>query len=87
VVTWRYEGQKSIAEIAELAGCSECIVFKILRLHRDFGHVNNPFARCRGRPRSLDQHDLMYIRSILNTNPSLYLDEIQEQLLTTRGIE
>ncbi|KIK94321.1 hypothetical protein PAXRUDRAFT_457504 [Paxillus rubicundulus Ve08.2h10] len=61
VVTWRYEGRKSVAEIVELAGCSEHTVFKILRLHCDFRHVNNPFACCRGHPRSLDQHDLTYI--------------------------
>ncbi|KAG2153839.1 hypothetical protein DEU56DRAFT_717545, partial [Suillus clintonianus] len=35
----------------------------------------------------LDQHDLSFITSILDANPSLFLDEIQEQLLEARNVE
>ncbi|KIK96107.1 hypothetical protein PAXRUDRAFT_139184 [Paxillus rubicundulus Ve08.2h10] len=51
----------SIAEIAELTGCSEHTVFKILHLYCDFRHVNNPFGCHRGCPHSPDQHNPMYI--------------------------
>ncbi|KIK94545.1 hypothetical protein PAXRUDRAFT_89884, partial [Paxillus rubicundulus Ve08.2h10] len=74
-------------EIALLAGCTERTIYTILRFHRDFGHVQNPFARKRGRPRALDQQDITYITSILDAHPSIYLDEIQERLFAARDIE
>jgi transposase len=81
IIVWRYEGGKSATEIAELADCSECTVYEILRLHRDFGQVNNPFMYHRGRPRCLQQGDITFISSILDADPTLYLDEIQQRLL------
>ncbi|TBU25374.1 hypothetical protein BD311DRAFT_628592, partial [Dichomitus squalens] len=35
----------------------------------------------------LDQQDISYISSILQANSTLYLDEIQERLLETRGVD
>ena len=87
MVVWRLEFHKSIAEIAELVECSERTVSQVLRLHRDFGQVRNPYARDRGRPRTLDTADMNYVSSILAANPTLYLDEIQRQLSATRGID
>lgn len=87
IVEWRYTHQKTAAEIADLAGCSERTVYTILRNHRDYLQTSNPFARPRGRPRILDQGDITYITSLLQANPTLYLDEIQERLLEARGVE
>ncbi|KAG2351467.1 hypothetical protein BDR07DRAFT_1270091 [Suillus spraguei] len=80
IIIWHFQQQKTIAEIAQLAGCSQRSIYKILTLHQDFGHARNPFARRRGKPRILNQQDLSFITSILDANPSLFLDEIQEQL-------
>ncbi|KAG2352817.1 hypothetical protein BDR07DRAFT_1343546, partial [Suillus spraguei] len=44
IIIWRFQQQKTIAEIAQLAGCSQRSIYKILTLHRDFGHTRNPFA-------------------------------------------
>jgi len=32
IIVWHYEGRKSVQEIAELAGCSERMVYEILKL-------------------------------------------------------
>ena len=81
-----YEHGREVSEIASLAGCTERTIYNVLRLHRDFGQVHNPSARTQGHPRTLDQQDILYIKSLLDANPCLYLDEIQEQLLDTHGI-
>lgn len=87
IIVWRYEFRKPVQEIADLAGCSERTIYKILQLHRDHGEVRNPFARCHGRPCSLQQGDLTYISSILAANPTLYLDKIQLQLFQAWNVE
>ncbi|KDQ61873.1 hypothetical protein JAAARDRAFT_111064, partial [Jaapia argillacea MUCL 33604] len=85
IIIWRYEHNKTGYEIAGLAGCSERTVFDVLRLHCDFGQVTNPHTHRIGRPRILDQGDLSFLTSILDANPSLYLDEIQERLFEARN--
>ena len=44
VIVLRYEQRRTAQEIADVVGCNERTVYNILRLHRDFGQVNNPFA-------------------------------------------
>jgi transposase len=87
IVEWHYEQHKVTGEIARLAGCSERTVYNILRLHREFGQVTNPYAHPRGRPRALDMRAMNFISSILDAQPVLYLDEIQERLLDTLDID
>jgi transposase len=87
IVIWRYQQNKKAAEIAELASCSLTTVYDVLRLHRDFGQVSNPFARQRGRPRTLDRGDEIYIESVLEANPALYVDEIQQRLFEVRNVD
>ncbi|KAF7341824.1 Transposase domain-containing protein [Mycena sanguinolenta] len=87
IVAWRYEQRKPVDEIAELAGCSESTVYEILRNYRDFGQTNNPYAQRRGRPRALDMGDISYLSSVLDANPTLYLDEIQELLWENREVD
>jgi transposase len=84
MVRWRFEHHQTALEISTLAGCSERTVYEILRLHRDYGQVTNPFARTRGRPRILNNGDIEYIHALLQANPMLYLDELQEQLFAAQ---
>ena len=56
-------------------------------VYRDYGIVSNPNARLRGRPRALDTGDVNYLSALLQANPVLYLDELQEKLLTQRGVD
>lgn len=87
VVSWYYEDEKGAKEIADLAGCCERTVYNILQLHRDFGQVTNPHARPRGRPRTLDTTAMNYISSLMDANPVIYLDEIQDKLSETHNID
>ena len=87
IVVWHFEQQKSAKEIAMLANCSEKTVYNILALYHEYGQVNNPHARPCGCPRILNISVLNYISSLLDANPTLYLDEIQEKLLEIHDIE
>ena len=87
IIAWREDGLP-IKAIAELAGCKDRVVYKILATHRDTGGVRYaPSFLPRGRPRTLDNHDIDYISGLLAANPTLYLDEIQEKLESTRGVD
>ena len=77
MVVWRTELGKSTVKIAELAGCSVRTVREVLRLHRESGNIHNTFVQPRGGPRSLNQSDISYISSLLDANPTLYLDFTQ----------
>jgi transposase len=87
IVIWHYEGHKKALEIARLARCSERTVYDVLRLHRDFGVVQNPLAQPRGRKRILDAGDVNYLSALLAANPTLYLDELQILLFENRGVD
>jgi len=87
IIIWRFQERKTVAEIARLAGCTERNIYKILKLHRDFGHTRHPFARRPGRPRTLNQQDLAFVSSLLDANPSLFLDELQECLIESQDVE
>ncbi|KAI0338969.1 hypothetical protein BDW22DRAFT_1297215, partial [Trametopsis cervina] len=84
ILSWRHESGLPVAEIAQLACCSERTVYKILHLYREYGTVQNPLAIPRGRARKLDTSDLDYMFSLLQANPSMYLDELQEHLMDER---
>ncbi|KAG1747921.1 uncharacterized protein EDB91DRAFT_1008950, partial [Suillus paluster] len=87
VVVLCYEQHRTAADIAEIVGCTERTVYNILCLYCNFGQASNPFHTSSRRPQTLDQGDLTYITSILDANPSVYLDELQEKLLVTRNVE
>jgi transposase len=87
MVVWHYEQCKTVLQISKLAHCSKRTVYDVLRLHRAFGQVINPFVRERGRPCTFRNGDLEYLRSLLQVNPALYLDELQENLLSVRDVD
>ncbi|KAJ4493025.1 hypothetical protein C8J55DRAFT_418601, partial [Lentinula edodes] len=70
----------------DLAGCSVGLVAKVLENMKLFGTVNNPFSKQTGCPRELDTTDIAYIMELLRACPTIYLDEIQHKLCTTRDI-
>ena len=84
MVCWCFKEHMTALQISILAGCSERTVYEVLRLHRDYGQVTNPFTCSRGRPRVLENGDIEYIHVLLQANPALYLDELQEQLFSVR---
>ena len=54
IIVWHFKEQKGAPEIAQLAGCSESVVYKILALYHEYGQVTNPHACPHGRPHALD---------------------------------
>ncbi|TEB22090.1 hypothetical protein FA13DRAFT_1571958, partial [Coprinellus micaceus] len=87
IVQWRYTDRRPVREIVQLARCSERTVYSVLACHREYGQFSNPFAHTRGRRRALEMADITYLLSALQANPSLYLDELQEQLSEVRGVD
>ncbi|KAF9011499.1 hypothetical protein BDZ89DRAFT_918210, partial [Hymenopellis radicata] len=73
--------------VAERAGCSIGLVSKVLKYHREYGTVKNPFAQRSGRPRLLSDDDLSYVAELHHSNPTIYLDEVADKLWRMRDIE
>jgi transposase len=73
-------------EISALASVSIRLVSNIIRFYCQYRQVTNPFGHRFGRPSYLDTDDMIYLQAILQANPSLYLDEIQERLAAVRNV-
>jgi transposase len=86
IIVWHYELHKSPPEIAQLASCSVHTVYNVLSFHCDFDTVDNPFAQAHGRSHALDTGDMIYIASLLDAWPKMYLDELQSELALHRDI-
>ena len=87
IIVWHFEEQKGAPEIAQLAGCSESAVYKILALYREYGQVTNPHACPRGCPCALDMTVLNYMSALLDANPTLYLNELQEKIFDVHNVD
>lgn len=86
IVTWYFEEGLTYREIKDRAQCSIGLVSKVLRNYEDFGQVVNPFRKRTGRPSMIEDGDIKYISSLLDANPVLYLDELQQRLHSARNI-
>ena len=75
----------SVKEICGILGIKKSLVYKTLQYHSTHGVCYNPNTRKCGRHRKLTAIDITFIRSLISENHTIYLDEIQEQLLTRRG--
>jgi len=87
VVEWRIQNNWSYRKLADMAGCSIGTIANILMYHRVYGTSTNPFRRHPGRPRMLDQEDHAYIDTLLDREPTIYLDEIQDKLMEDHDID
>ena len=86
IITWYYTDNKTMEEIRDLARCSIGLISNVIRNYREYGEVRNPFTRRAGRPRSLSDEDMAFIQTLIDANPSLYLDEIQQRLYDIREV-
>ncbi|KAF9043258.1 hypothetical protein BJ165DRAFT_233319 [Panaeolus papilionaceus] len=76
MVRWYHTDEMTMEEIRDLSGCSIGTVYDTLRNFEMFGQATNPFSRRSGRPSSLSAEDIKFLQSLLDANPSLYLDEL-----------
>jgi hypothetical protein len=64
------------------------LVYNCLDNHTTYGVAHNPNACCStGRPHHLSAIDIIYIEALLEQNHTIYLDEIQEKLLTQHDVD
>lgn len=85
IVTFRHEGL-TIRDIAEQMKVSVGGVHRTLRTYEECGNLVDPAKRKTGRPQILDDDDAWYLKSLLESNPTLYLDEIKHKLEVVRGV-
>ena len=77
-----------IQKICHTLGITEkTLVYKTLSLHRSFGTIENPSHRHRGRNWFLSLADLQFILDLLQSKPTIYLDELQNELLRQLGCQ
>jgi len=79
----------NVKEIGRLLGIKKSMIYQTLNYYRSYGETYNPNAymgRSRGCRRMLDDIDVHFIKSILDQEPCLYLDELQDLLLVQHGI-
>ena len=82
------EGFK-VKEVGRLLGVKKSMIYQTLNYFRDYGVIYNPHAythHSRGRHRKLDSVNVQLIKALLDQNPCLYLDELQDLLLTRQSI-
>ena len=87
IIVWHDEQHLSVQEIAGLVGCGVRTVYNILSYHRDYHTLRNPSTRGpHGANRPLDMGDMNYIESLIDAQPKIYLDEIQDELLERQDV-
>ena len=86
----RYVEGFKVKEIERILGVKKSMIYQTLNYHRDYGVAYNPMAfsnsSC-GWPRVLTSTDLDLIKSLLSEEPTMYLDELQDELHTRRGTD
>ena len=77
-----------VKEICEILGVQMSLVYQTLAYHRDHSVPYNPTAGFagQGRNRTLNPTDIKLIKSLLNQQHCLYLNEIQEELHRRRSV-
>ena len=80
VVRWRTEDGKTYRELAHLAGCSIGTISNILYFHHIFGQSTNPFGNRPEQPPMLNAGDMQFLDGLLEREPCLFLDELQDRL-------
>lgn len=83
----RYEQGLSVKKICDLLGIKKSLVYKTLTYSRTFGVHYNPNVRNTGCRRRLSPTDITFIQSLLERRHCIYIDEIQEELATGRGMD
>ena len=72
--------------ISERLHVSVGLILKVVHLHQLYRQVTDPFSHCTGCPSVLKNDDLQFISTILDANPGLYLDEVQDKLVNVHDI-
>ncbi|KAJ7193516.1 hypothetical protein GGX14DRAFT_577140 [Mycena pura] len=82
-----FEQDKSVNQICRLLGVKKTLVYDCLDNYTKYGHAHHPLARRSGRPQYLTAIDIDYIQALVEQTHTIYLDELQEELLTQRNVD
>jgi transposase len=77
---------ETMRSTAEAFNVSLGFVHRILNFHQRFGQIENPYTAPRHGRRIITTADEDFIRSLTRARPSIYLDEIQHELESVRGV-
>ena len=80
-----YVGGFKVKEVEHLLGVKKSMIYQTLNYFRDYGVTYNLTAyshHSRGCHRKLDTVDVRFTKALLDQEPCLYLDELQDWLLT-----
>ncbi|KAF5317766.1 hypothetical protein D9619_012502 [Psilocybe cf. subviscida] len=76
----------TVQEIVSILGVQKTLVYETLKSFSLHGVASRPAVRSGGRTRFLHHDDINFVKSVLEQDPTLYLDELQDQLLARRGV-
>lgn len=77
----------SVKKICEALGIRKSLVYRTLQLYDSLADVTNTNSRRAGRCRRLDFEDINYIKSRCHLHSSIFLDELQSDLLSCRNVK
>ncbi|KAF9034761.1 hypothetical protein BJ165DRAFT_1332373, partial [Panaeolus papilionaceus] len=86
IISWYFDPDSPMTmdAIQQLAGCSIGAVYNTISNYQNYGQTSNPFPDRRGCPPTLTDDDSNFLLSLLEANPALYLDELQQRLMDIR---
>ena len=68
-----------------LLGIKKTLVYKTLDFYRSFGTIESPSRHTRARNQALLPANIEFLIDLLQSKPTIYLDEIQDKLLRHQG--
>ena len=82
-----YEHGFPVIKICAILNIKKSLVYSTLQLHHSYGVTHNIHAQKQQHRRNLSSIDLLFIRTLLDQQHTVYLDEIQQQLLQRCGVK
>jgi transposase len=81
-----YEQHFSVKKTCGILAIKKSLAYKTLEFHHTYGTAYNPHARRYGQRRSLAVTDMAFIYNLLEQRHCTYLDELQTELFSRRGV-
>ena len=83
----QYSAGYLVKEICGILGIRKSLVYQTLHYHTIHGLCYNPNTCKCGQHRNLVSVDINFIKSLILEHPTIYVNKIQEQLLTWQGTQ
>ena len=74
-----------VQKICRLLGIKKTLVYKTLDFYRSFGTIENPSCNTCAHNQALSPANIEFLINLLQPKPTIYLDEIQDELLCHQG--